>query len=323
MYLEKQFADCNKVVFEVAPPIFEDLLKNFDTSIDDGIYTDADEKGDGMQRALMLAIIQTYADFRKAHEDTSKFFLFFIDEGELHLHPTAQRKLKNALVELSQRGDQVFINTHSSVLVVDEQENQSIFKVEKINKETNVTLVNQLEKPYIVYELLGGSPSDLLLPKNFLIVEGKSDLEFLSKVISRHYSEQPVIQIIPADGDILQVTRSLNAVEQIFKPIQTSIYKDKVVIVIDKHEQKQIKNFNTSHPTLSTKGQFFQISTDSLEEYYPITWKKKGDYVKKMSGDEKLELARLVGDNITKQDFEKEMSVFKASLDKCWLNCFE
>jgi len=323
VYLEKQFADCNKVVFEVAPPIFEDLLKNFDTSIDDGVYTDAEEKGDGMQRALMLAIIQAYADFRKAHEDTSKFFLFFIDEGELHLHPTAQRKLKNALLELSQKGDQVFINTHSSVLVVDEPENQSIFKVEKINKETNVTPVNQIEKPYIVYELLGGSPSDLLLPKNFLIVEGKSDLEFLSKVVSRHYADKPVIQIIPADGDIYQVARSFNAIEQIFKPIETSIYKDKVVIIVDKHEQKQVDSFNASHSNLATNGQFFQITADSLEEYYPSTWKKNAGDLKKMSGDQKLKLARLAGDNITKDDFENEMLIFKEALEKCWLNCFE
>src|SRR3989344_5311793 len=303
VYLEKQFADCNKV-------IFEDLLKNFDTSIDDGVYTDAEEKGDGMQRALMLAIIQAYADFRKAHEDTSKFFLFFIDEGELHLHPTAQRKLKNALFELSQKGDQVFINTHSSVLVVDEPENQSVFKVEKINKETNVTPVSQIEKPYIVYELLGGSPSDLLLPKNFLIVEGKSDLEFLSKVVSRHYADKPVIQIIPADGDIYQVARSFNAIEQIFKPIETSIYKDKVVIIVDKHEQKQVDSFNASHSNLATNGQFFQITADSLEEYYPSTWEKNAGDLKKMSGDQKLELARLAGDNITKDDFENEMLIF-------------
>src|SRR3989344_8072848 len=214
LYLEKQFSDCYKVVFEVSPPVFEDLLKRFDTSIDDGVYTSADEKGDGMQRALMLAIIQVYADFRRKHEDTSKFFLFFIDEGELHLHPTAQRKLKNALLDLAKGGDQVFINTHSSVLVSDENENQTIFRVEKIDRATSIKPITKAEKPYIVYDLLGGSPSDLLLPKNFLIVEGKSDLEFLNKVISRHYTEKPVIQIIPADGDISQVTISLNAVEQ-------------------------------------------------------------------------------------------------------------
>jgi len=56
-YLEKQFPDCTKVTFEVSPPIFDDLLKNFNTVVDDGIETDAADKGDGMQRALMLAMI--------------------------------------------------------------------------------------------------------------------------------------------------------------------------------------------------------------------------------------------------------------------------
>jgi len=79
-YLEKQFPDCTKVRFEVSIPVFDDLLKNFDTSIDDGIETLAEEKGDGMQRALMLAIIQAYADFRKQSEDKGKTFLFYIQQ---------------------------------------------------------------------------------------------------------------------------------------------------------------------------------------------------------------------------------------------------
>ena len=101
VYLEKQFPDTSKVRFEVTQPAFEDLLKNFNTDIDDGIETSAEEKGDGMQRALMLAIIQAYSDFRKQNEDAGKTFLFFIDEAELHLHPKAQRQLKEVLYELS------------------------------------------------------------------------------------------------------------------------------------------------------------------------------------------------------------------------------
>ncbi|MCM5530321.1 ATP-binding protein [Parasegetibacter sp. NRK P23] len=122
LHLEKQFPDTTKVKFEVTPPVFEDLLKNFDTTVDDGVETTASEKGDGMQRALMLAIIQAYAEFRRQNEDIGKSFLFFIDEAELHLHPTAQRNLKNVLLELSITMDQVFINTHSSVLVADEHD---------------------------------------------------------------------------------------------------------------------------------------------------------------------------------------------------------
>ena len=317
--LEKQFPDCSKVVFEVAEPVFEDLLKNFDTSIDDGVYTDADEKGDGMQRALMLAIIQTYADFRREHEETSKFFLFFIDEGELHLHPTAQRKLKNALLELANGGDQVFINTHSSVLVVDEHKGQTIYKVEKINKETNITPITQTEKPHVVYELLGGSPADLLLPKNFIIVEGKSELDFLTRVISRHYSDKPSIQIVPADGDLSQTQRSLNAIEQVFKTLEMSIYKDKVTIFVDKQaDTKQVTTFLKNHSYLQTNNQFFESTMGSIEAYYPVTWKKDEPEVKKMNGESKLNLARSAGDNITKASFENDMPKLFEALEQTW-----
>lgn len=104
VHLKKQFPDTVEVRFEVPPPVFEDLLKKFNTTIDDGVVTTAEEKGDGMQRALMLAIIQAYADWRKSQEDVGKSFAFFIDEAELHLHPLAQRKLKIVLETL---GDDV------------------------------------------------------------------------------------------------------------------------------------------------------------------------------------------------------------------------
>lgn len=321
IYLEKQFPDCNKVVFEVAPPIFEDLLKNFDTSIDDGVYTNASEKGDGMQRALMLAIIQTYADFRRKHEETSKFFLFFIDEGELHLHPTAQRKLKNALLDLATGGDQIFINTHSSVLVSDDNEKQTIFRVEKIDRITSINPIKKEEKPYIVYDLLGGSPADLLLPKNFLIVEGKSELEFLTRVIARFYSDKPNIQIIQANGDLKQAERSINSVEQIFKPLEKSLYKDKVIILFDKpHNPAALTQFFINHSDLQSNGQPFQLKVGNIEEYYPNKngWKKTETEVNGMSSSAKVSLARQVGDNITKEQFESDMLDVFSALGKCW-----
>ena len=109
IHLEKQFSECTKVSFEVKNPEFDELLKSFQTRVDDGVETYAYEKGDGMQRALMLAIIQAYAEFRKGREGVGKSFLFFIDEAELHLHPTAQRKLKDVLLSLCENIDQVFL----------------------------------------------------------------------------------------------------------------------------------------------------------------------------------------------------------------------
>jgi predicted ATP-dependent endonuclease of OLD family len=188
VYLQKQFPDGTKVKFAVNPPQFTDLLKSFETSIDDGIETKAEAKGDGMQRVIMLSIIQAFADYRK-RQIGGGTFLFMIDEAELHLHPSAQRALKKALLDICDT-DQVLVNTHSSVLVVDNHECQKIFKVEKSKGISEVQEVGDTEKINIIFELLGGSPSDLLLPRNFLIVEGKCEYEFINAVIKRFYSEK-------------------------------------------------------------------------------------------------------------------------------------
>lgn len=336
VHLEKQFPDCTKVKFEVSAPAFDDLLKNFDTTVDDGIETLAEEKGDGMQRALMLAIIQAYADFRRANDDLGKTFLFFIDEAELHLHPTAQRNLKDVLYTLSQTNDQVFINTHSSVFVADTLDNQTIFKVEKANCETSIELVTDLDKPYVVFELLGGSPADLLLPRNFMIVEGQSEFELLTRVIKRFYANRPPIQIIKANGDIDQAVRTINAIEKIFIPLNSSIYRTKLIILIDQpsaHTEGGVDQFLHNNPDLQTNNQFFQLPGRDIEQCYPNqadpiygNWRKtqveldavnaQGEKI--IIGRKKKQLAKYVGNHITQAQFETDLVDCFNALNRCW-----
>lgn len=334
--LEKQFPDTSKVNFEVTAPIFDDLLKNFETTIDDGIETTAEEKGDGMQRALMLAIIQTYAEFRKANEDKGKSFIFFIDEAELHLHPTAQRNLKDVLHELSQDTDQVFINTHSSVFVADNCSGQQIFKVEKSEGQTSIEPIDDFAKPYIVYELLGGSPSDLLLPRNFMIVEGASEKELLTRIIKRFYSEKPTIQIITANGDIDQAERTINAIEKAFTPLNSSIYQNKMILLLDQPSAQTIggvNDFNARFPHLTNNNQIYIIPVRDLEQYYPNqddptygNWRKTQQQMdtenengkRTFTGKKKKQLAKHVGDNITQKQFEDEMPIIFDALKKGW-----
>lgn len=340
IYLEKQFPDTTKVKFEVTAPAFDDLLKNFETSIDDGVETSAEEKGDGMQRALMLAIIQAYADFRKQNDDLGKSFLFFIDEAELHLHPTAQRNLKNVLHTLSHNSDQVFINTHSSVFVADNYPQQSLFKVEKTNGETEIELVTDFEKPYIVFDLLGGSPSDLLLPRNFIIVEGQSEFELLTRVIKRFYLDKPAIQIIKANGDIDQAERTINAIEKVFTPLNASIYKNKTVILLDQPSQQTqggVQQFRQNYPHLNANNQIFVLPQRDIEQCYPNqpdpvygNWRKSqaeldainANGEKIITGKKKKQLAKFVGDNITQQQFVTDLQICFDALTQCWALAF-
>ncbi len=265
-----------------------------------------------MQRALMLAIIQAYAEYRKGREDAGKSFLFFIDEAELHLHPTAQRKLKEVLLTLSEDLDQIFINTHSSVFVADEHPSQKIYKVEKENSITSFKYVDTIDKPYVVFELLDGSPSDLLLPRNFLIVEGPSEVKLLTRIIRRFYLDKPSIQIISAEGDTHQAKRSINAILKTFKPLENSIFEEKMIVLCDAptiKAQAGFDDFMKKFKRFNERGQIKVLAHGSLEECYPnhSDWNRTADQVSGMSGRQKIQLSKRVGKEITKDQFEIDM----------------
>ncbi len=323
VYLQKQFPGDTKVKFGVNPPHFTDLLKSFDTSINDGIETTAEAKGDGMQRAIMLSIIQAFADYRKKQIGGGTF-LFMIDEAELHLHPTAQRSLKNALLDICQT-DQVLVNTHSSVLVVDNNELQKIFKVEKTDGVTNIDEVDDLEKINIIFELLGGSPSDLLLPRNFLIVEGKCEYEFIKIIIERYYRDKfDGIKVLFAGGDLDEQESSLLAVHKLFNPLAGSdnpIYKERAIVLIDKQngdQQHKFEAFKQGYPYLFSNNHVFELTTTTLEEYYPDAYKKNAAEIAQLQADrKKVEYAKEVASKITQEEFENDMQIIFQALTKC------
>lgn len=109
----KQFGEA-RLSFHFNELKIDALLKNTKIEVDDGILTNMEEKGDGMQRSIALALLQVYADqlIKHPEKDTSKPFFLFIDEPELCLHPQAQLKLSRAISELS-KNRQVFIASHS------------------------------------------------------------------------------------------------------------------------------------------------------------------------------------------------------------------
>ncbi len=324
VYLQKQFPDGTSVEFNIDSPVFEDLLKNFSTIIDDGVATDIEEKGDGMQRALMLSIIQAYADYRREN-NISRKFIFLIDEAELHLHPTAQRALKHALRDIADNDEQVLINTHSSVLISDKDDTK-IFQVIKKDSITAITPVIDEDKPYIVYDLLGGSPTDILLPKNFLIVEGFCECKFLQIIIKRFFqNELSNVLVLAAEGDVNQQSRSMDAVGKVLIPTRP-IYKDRLVILCDKpndQQQTDFDNFISSY-NLTENEDYFVLTECSLEEYYPNGWTKTSQEVALMQQNrEKVPYAEKVASEISEQQFKDGMRIAYDALMKAKERAFE
>lgn len=124
-----------KIEIEITPPNIDEALK-LGTSVwvDDGVPTDINRKGNGLQRALIFALIKSWAKVSKDAEarldeemekagidkparraSSSSYFIF--EEPELYLHPQAQKELEASLKELSEMNSQVLITTHSSFFV--------------------------------------------------------------------------------------------------------------------------------------------------------------------------------------------------------------
>ncbi|MFM0480618.1 AAA family ATPase [Paraburkholderia strydomiana] len=320
-HLEKQFPDCSEVTFQVEEPEFDELLKTYTTHLDDGVPTTAEEKGDGMQRALMLAVINTHADFRR-ESALGRSFIFFLDEAELHLHPTAQRQLKAALLSLTSSGDQVFLTTHSSVFIADENPSQTVFSVRKADRDTSISTVERPDRQEVVYQLLGGNPADLLLPANFFVVEGPSEETFLRTLIKRFYADKPNIKVIGADGDDERQRQYLGAISLAYDPLgHTPIYSKKVTILCDRpngdEKRRRFDAFKATNPHLERNGQLHVLPVNGLEDYYPAELREQFQDIRK-----KVLLARKVAEQLTKEQFEGEMSVCFMALQHCWANAY-
>ena len=119
---------------EITPPDLDDIFKIGATVwVDDGIRTDVGRKGQGLQRALIFALVRSLA--KLAHQEgqgnkppegdaregssrqASRSSYFILEEPELYLHPQAQRELFDSLVELSKGESQVLLCTHSSSFI--------------------------------------------------------------------------------------------------------------------------------------------------------------------------------------------------------------
>ncbi len=319
-YLQKQFSENTTINFKIQDPKLEEMLKGFETEVNDGIKTKAENKGDGMQRAIMLAIIQAYADYRKEN-GIARNFVFLIDEAELHLHPSAQRSLKYALRDIVDNGGQVLVNTHSSIFANEEYENQKIFSVKKVDGKSQILeVVEPQERLDSIYQLLGGSPSDLLLPSNFVIVEGQSEEKFLSGIVKRFYSDNKKcngIKIIFARGDTEKQKELYHAINQCYTPLLTNgVYRDKIVFLLDKPNPDQnthYQAFRRAHPWLQDGDHIHILPYESFEESYPQNWNKAKGAI---PDSEKVAYAIKVSEEISFDQFKDEMSVVYNMLEK-------
>jgi predicted ATPase len=132
---------------------------------DAGLFTHLHEMGGGVEQLLMVATVLL---------TTPETSTLFLEEPESHLHPGALRFL---LDQLASKGRQVFVTSHSPVLL-NAVPQQKVFKVTYSDRRTNITPVKSDSLGELLGEI-GARNSDVLLSDAVLFVEGPSDEETL------------------------------------------------------------------------------------------------------------------------------------------------
>lgn len=137
-YVSEQFGNAN-IKFTFDELGVDSFFKSTKIVIDDGVEVPMTEKGHGLQRAVALALLQVYANIVSTKDITKpeKPFFLFIDEPELCLHPLAQSKLLDSLIEIS-KTKQIFLTTHSPFFLKSKYlSNFGIYIFKKENNKNN------------------------------------------------------------------------------------------------------------------------------------------------------------------------------------------
>ena len=119
-----------------------------------------DEFGTGEQQVLVLAFVKAYMKVFNGQN-----FILLIEEPEAHLHPLAQRWLKEYVSQMRESGLQVVISTHSPEFVVPE----NLEGLVRVFKEDGITKVKQVSKANLVQFLVEtGVPQSIINETNVI-----------------------------------------------------------------------------------------------------------------------------------------------------------
>lgn len=141
-------------------------ISSINVSVDDGVMTNIENKGDGVKSLSVLAMLKNRTS------DFGVSSIIAIDEPEAHLHSGAINELNNIIKSLSEN-NQVIISTHNHLFT------------NYLNIENNIIVDNGKVKPAKnideIRDILGVKVSDNLISARFvLLVEGKTDKQLLN-----------------------------------------------------------------------------------------------------------------------------------------------
>jgi CRISPR-associated exonuclease Cas4 len=170
-----------------APDIDKIFQLGTNLILDDGIPTGVSEKGHGLQRYLIFALMRVWAsEAKKAQVDEleeirERSYIFAFEEPELFLHPQMCRSTYESLKHIS-RTDQILICTHSPhfidmedykyIVVVNKPSLEIGTQVKRIKEEL---FEGEKKKKFNMVRFFNPDRNELFFARKVVLVEGATE----------------------------------------------------------------------------------------------------------------------------------------------------
>jgi predicted ATP-dependent endonuclease of OLD family len=226
-----------------------------------------EKRGSGLKRLLMVSFFQYIAE-RDSTKDCN--CIFAVEEPENCLHPGLQRELIQSFHEITNKGGQILVTSHSPVFAG----SSSIEDIALIIREKGESKRLQYPdlEPKKMADELGIEPSDQITCYNACIfVEGPTDIYFLKKVaeklkvageIESNFDDKN-IGFVPFGGDNLKHWIDLKALDRLNRRFGVFIDSDKN----SEDEPIKQKKLNWKEKCEQAGGIFFITRKRALENY--------------------------------------------------------
>ncbi|MFZ0964385.1 MAG: ATP-dependent endonuclease [Terriglobia bacterium] len=160
--LKDFFSGCDLEI-EFGTLTLEVLLSSPKLYVDDGFRNVVENKGHGLQRAIIFTILRRYAEYMTASPEGKKRNLVLaVEEPEIYMHPQAQRTIRSVFRKIAAGGDQVIFSTHSALLVDVEYFDEIVrleSRCEEVNgKKTTASRAFQLPMSKMIEDLEARHP---------------------------------------------------------------------------------------------------------------------------------------------------------------------
>ena len=133
--------------------------------VNTGVVSDILSCGTGYQSMIILSLLETYVQMT----DENKNYILIIEEPEVYLHPTLQRKMIRTLLKISNY-NQVLFSTHSPIMVSSLSKEQIIM----LHKKNGIAELLPIDINQVINDL--GIKPDILFEKiGTIFVEGSDD----------------------------------------------------------------------------------------------------------------------------------------------------